>query len=75
MKIKKRFLLKIASFQVLAMFRRGLFYSFLSIYMRFILGLSVTETTFYATFPMILNIIFQNFIWGGLSDKYQKRKI
>ncbi|HMA69782.1 MAG TPA: MFS transporter [Candidatus Mcinerneyibacterium sp.] len=74
MKIKKRFLLKIASFQVLAMFRRGLFYSFLSIYMRFILGLSVTETTFYATFPMILNIIFQNFIWGGLSDKYQKRK-
>ncbi len=64
----------ISSFQVLAMFRRGLFYSYLSIYLRFFLGLSVTETTFFATFPMILNIAFQTFVWGGVSDKYQKRR-
>ncbi len=56
------------------MFRRGLFYSYLSIYLRFFLGLSVTETTLFATFPMILNVIFQTFVWGGLSDRYQKRR-
>ncbi len=64
----------ISSFQVLAMFRRGLFYSFLSIYLRFYLGLSVTETTFFATFPMIVNVLFQTFVWGRISDKSQKRR-
>ena len=66
--------LNISSFQALAMFRRGLFYSYLSIYLRFFLGLSVTETTFFATFPMILNVAFQTFVWGNVSDKYQKRR-
>jgi MFS family permease len=56
------------------MFRRGLFYSYLSIYLRFFLGLSVTETTLFATLPMILNILFQRFVWGALSDKYQRRR-
>jgi MFS family permease len=56
------------------MFRRGLFYSYLSIYLRFFLGLSVTETTLFATLPMVLNIVFQRFVWGILSDKYQKRR-
>ena len=70
----KRTFVGIGSFQALAMFRRGLFYSYLSIYLRFFLGLSVTETTFFATFPMILNIVFQRFVWGVISDKYQKRR-
>jgi len=56
------------------MFRRGLFYSYLSIYLRFFLGLSVTETTLFATLPMVLNVVFQRFVWGTLSDKYQKRR-
>lgn len=56
------------------MFRRGLFYSYLSIYIRFFLGLSVTETTFFATFPMVINIVFQTFVWGVLSDRHQKRR-
>ena len=64
----------ISSFQALAMFRRALFYNYLSIYLRFFLGLSVTETTFLATFPMLLNILFQTFVWGVVSDKYQKRR-
>lgn len=64
----------ISSFQILAMFRRGLFYSYVSIYLRFYLGLSVTETTFFATFPMILNVLFQTFVWGGISDRSQKRR-
>jgi MFS family permease len=59
---------------MLAMFRRGLFYSYLSIYLRHFLGLSVTETTLFATFPMVINITFQTFVWGAFSDKYQLRR-
>ena len=64
----------LSSFQILAMFRRGLFYTYLSIYLRNFLNLSVTETTLYATLPMIMSVIFQNFVWGPLSDKFQKRR-
>lgn len=64
----------LSSFQVLAMFRRGLFYTYLSIYLRYFLGLTVTETTLFATIPMILNILFQTFVWGSISDKFQKRR-
>jgi len=71
---KKNIFFRISSFQMLAMFRRGLFYSFMSIYLRYFLGLSVTETTYFATFPMILNTFFQTYIWGIVSDKTQKRK-
>jgi MFS family permease len=67
-------LIGISSFQVLAMFRRGLFYTFLSIYLRFFLGLTVTETTFFATFPMIVNVLSQTFVWGRISDRSQKRR-
>jgi len=64
----------LSSFQMLAMFRRGLFYTYLSIYMREFLGLSVTITTLYATLPMIASVIFQNFVWGPISDKLQRRR-
>jgi len=66
--------LGLSSFQMLAMFRRGMFYTYLSIYMRDFLKLSVTETTLYATLPMIISVIFQNFVWGPLSDKFQRRR-
>ncbi len=56
------------------MFRRGLFYAFLSIYLRYFLGLSVTETTLFATLPMIFNILSQTLIWGRLSDRRQLRR-
>ena len=70
----RRAFLNVSSFQILAMFRRGLFYSYLSIYLRFFLGLSVTETTFFATFPMVLSVLFQTFVWGGVSDRLQLRR-
>ena len=66
--------LNISSFQVLVMFRRGLFFTYLSIYLRNYLGMTVTETTFFATFPMIMNVVCQTFIWGNLSDKFQLRR-
>jgi MFS family permease len=73
-KIGRSVFYNISSFQILTMFRRGLFYSYLSIYLRFFLGLSVTETTLFATLPMVLNIAFQRYVWGAISDKYQRRR-
>ncbi|MHA1646885.1 MAG: MFS transporter [Promethearchaeota archaeon] len=64
----------LSSFQVLAMFRRGLFYTYLSIYMRSYLGLSTTLTSLYATVPMVFSSIFQMFVWGRVSDRTQKRR-
>ncbi len=64
----------LSSFEMLAMFRRGLFYAYLSIYLRHYLGLSVTETTLFATVPMIVNILCQTFIWGRISDRFQLRR-
>lgn len=69
-----RTFLNISSFQMLVMFRRGMFYNYLSVYLRFFLGLSVTETTLFATFPMAINILFQSVVWGRLSDKLQLRR-
>lgn len=57
------------------MFRRGLFYTYLSVYLRFYLNLSVTETTLYATLPMIMSVLFQNLVWGPISDKFQRRRL
>jgi len=56
------------------MFRRGVFYTFLGVYLRGYLGLSVTETTLFETLPMILNILFQTLVWGRLTDRLQLRR-
>jgi MFS family permease len=57
----------------MAMARRGLFYTFLSLYLRVTLGLSVTATTLLASLTMIANSTSQTFVWGRISDKYQAR--
>ena len=64
----------IGSFQALAMFRRGLFYAYLSIYLRYYLGMSVTETTLFSTLPMLVNFLSQTFFWGRFSDSRQLRR-
>jgi MFS family permease len=69
-----KFFIGLSSFEMLAMFRRGLFYAYLSIYLRHFLGLSVTETTLFATLPMALNILAQSFVWGRVSDYFQLRR-
>jgi len=51
-----------------------MFYTYLSVYMLDFLGLTATETTLYATLPMIMSVVFQNFVWGPLSDKLQRRR-
>jgi MFS family permease len=64
----------LSSFEILAMFRRGLFYAYLTIYLRHYLGLSVTATTLFATLPMLVNVLSQTFIWGRVSDHFQLRR-
>ena len=64
----------LSSFEMLAMFRRGLFYAYLTIYLRHYLGLSVTATTLFATLPMLVNVLSQTFIWGRVSDRFQLRR-
>ena len=54
----------ILSFQMLAMFRRELFYNFPAIYLCHFMGLSVTVTTLFATLPMIVNVLTQRDLWG-----------
>ena len=69
-----RYFVGLSSFEMLAMFRRGLFYAYLSIYLRHHLGLSVTETTLFATLPMVVNVLAQAFVWGKVSDRLQLRR-
>lgn len=64
----------LSSFEVLAMFRRGLFYAYLTIYLRHFLGLSVTATTLFATLPMLVNVLCQTLVWGRVSDHFQLRR-
>ena len=66
--------LGIASFQTMAVFRRGLFYAYLTVYLRHFLGMSVTSSTLFATLPMIVNVLAQRYVWGELSDRLQKRR-
>jgi len=73
--LKKIIYLKLNIFQIFAMFRRGLFYSYMTVYLRYFIGLSITNTTLFATIPMILNSTFQTFVWGTISDKIKKRKM
>ncbi|UCE44231.1 MAG: MFS transporter, partial [Candidatus Bathyarchaeota archaeon] len=71
--LDRKTILGLSSFQFMAMVRRGLFYTFLSIYLNVRLGLSVTETTLLASLTMIANSTSQTFVWGKISDKYQAR--
>jgi MFS family permease len=61
----------LSTFQFLALFRRSIVYTFLSIYLRS-LGLSTTEVTLMATVGMIGNTLAQSFLWGNMLDKYRR---
>jgi MFS family permease len=71
--LNKKVTLGLSSYQFMAMARRGLFYTFLSLYLMVDLGLSVTATTLLASLTMITNSVSQTFVWGKISDKYRIR--
>ncbi len=73
--MKKKHFASLSIFQMMAMFRRGIFYFFLSIYLKEFLGVSNTEMTLFATLPMVANIIAQSAIWGRISDRFKKRRL
>ncbi|MCE7741397.1 MAG: MFS transporter [Candidatus Heimdallarchaeota archaeon] len=73
--MRKKHFASLSIFQILAQFRRGIFYFFLSIYLWEFLGVSYTEMTLFATLPMIANIAAQSGIWGRISDKLKKRRL
>jgi len=72
--LRKHFI-SLSIFQIMAQFRRGIFYFFLSIYLKEYLQVSNTEMTLFATLPMIANIASQSGIWGRISDKFKKRRL
>lgn len=60
------------SFQFLTMMRRGVFYSFMYIYLFSLLG-NVTSTAALGTLTMLMSALGQNFLWGRISDRYKMR--
>ncbi|MHA2304810.1 MAG: MFS transporter [Candidatus Hodarchaeales archaeon] len=62
----------LSSFQFFYLFRNALIYTFLSIYLRLVIGLSATEVTIMVTLSMIANSISQSLLWGPLLDKLKK---
>ena len=60
------------SFQFLTMMRRGVFYSFMYIYLFSLLG-NVTSTAALGTLTMLMSTIGQNMLWGRISDRYKLR--
>ena len=73
--MKRKHFASLSIFQIMAQFRRGIFYFFLSIYLKEYLNVTNTEMTLFATLPMIANIASQSGIWGRISDKYKKRRL
>lgn len=71
-KLKLKEFSGLSTFQFLAFFRRSIFYTFLSIYLRLVLGMSTTQTTLMATIGMVANTLSQIFLWGPLLDKTRK---
>jgi MFS family permease len=62
----------LGSFQFLSFMRRGIFYSFMYIYLFSLLG-KVTTTAALGTFTMLMSAAGQNLLWGRISDRYRLR--
>jgi len=70
--VKKPTLFGLWSFQFLTMMRRGVFYSFMYIYLFSLLG-NVTTTAALGTLTMLMSAAGQNLLWGKISDRYRLR--
>jgi len=64
--------LGLGSFQFLTFMRRGVFYTFMYIYLFGLMG-NVTTTAALGTLTMLLSTAGQNMVWGRISDKYRLR--
>ena len=64
----------LALYQAIGMVGRGVFNTFIAIYLKTYIGLSIANSTLYVALPLITNGICQTLIWGRLSDRFHKRK-
>lgn len=70
--VAKPALLGLWSFQFLAFMRRGVFYSFMYLYLFSLMG-NVTSTAALGALTMLLSATGQNLLWGRISDRYRLR--
>jgi len=70
--VGKPTILGLWSFQFITMMRRGVFYSFMYIYLFSLLG-NVTSTAALGTLTMLMSALGQNMLWGRISDRYKMR--
>jgi len=71
--MEKKKLAGLSSFRLVNSLRSGIFYSFLVLYLREYLGLSVTEASLLTSFSEVISSATQFLVWGPLSDRVQKR--
>ncbi|MDH5702620.1 MAG: MFS transporter [Aigarchaeota archaeon] len=70
--VSRSVLFSLGSFQFLTFLRRGVFYSFMYIYLFSLIG-NVTSTAALGTLNMIASTVGQNLLWGRISDRYRVR--
>jgi len=70
--VVKRAFLGLGSFQFLTFLRRGVFYTFMYIYLFGLMG-NVTTTAALGTLTMLMSTVGQNMVWGRISDRYRLR--
>ncbi len=70
--VGRQTLLGLWSFQFLTFMRRGVFYSFMYIYLFSLMG-NVTTTAALGTFTMLMSAAGQNLLWGKIADRYRLR--
>ncbi len=70
--LRKSLFFGLGSFQFLSFMRRGIFYSFMYIYLFSLLG-KVTTSAGLGTFTMLASAAGQNMLWGRISDRYRLR--
>ena len=73
--LQKKRLLGIASFRIINSFRNGIFISFMGIYLRENLLLSVTESNLFFTLLEMIGALAQFLVWGVIIDKYNERNL
>ena len=72
LRVNRSVLFSLGLFQFLTFLRRGVFYSFMYIYLFSLIG-NVTSTAALGTLNMVASTVGQNLLWGRISDRYRVR--
>jgi len=72
LRVSRSIVSSLGLFQFLTFLRRGVFYSFMYIYLFSLIG-NVTSTAALGTLNMLASTIGQTLLWGRVSDRYHAR--